>query len=129
MRYYILFGINRQGEKFIVSKSLKKRLGMSFGEIKQLVTGQTYKNFVGCPDVPPFKVEPCVGGMASGIQMKWRIRYGDNKESAEERVPVVMTGLPFLVGDHMFIITYSAVENTEKNLKAGYWIRHVLGNC
>ncbi|MFZ2154372.1 MAG: hypothetical protein WAV16_04030 [Candidatus Moraniibacteriota bacterium] len=52
-----------------------------------------------------FVIEPCVGGMASGIQMKWRIRYTD--KDGKERVLVVMNKVLFTIFEKYYLIDHT----------------------
>lgn len=91
---------------------------LTFLEAKDLVVGKDY-HFIDCEKVPAFFIEPCVGGMSSGIQMKWRVRF---IKEEPERALVVMTDVPFFIAEKMFIIQYSIQL---ADLPVGYFVHLV----
>lgn len=93
-------------------------------EMKELVIGKKYDDFIGHEDSPAFTIEPCVGGMVSGAQTKWRIRYSVSKEG--DKTLVVMSGVPFMVVDKKYIIQYSEKGKVGELFK-GYTIKLLKG--
>lgn len=79
---------------------------MESGESRSLVANVEYRGIKDSDGENYFIVQPCVGGMVSGVQVKWRIFVND-----EDRGVVVMNGLPFRAfDDELFIINHSKDE-------------------
>lgn len=76
---------------------------MESGESRSLVANVGYKGVKDGDGENSFFVQPCVGGMVSGVQVKWRIFVNNDDKGV-----VVMNGLPFRAFDNeLFIINHS----------------------
>jgi hypothetical protein len=112
MWYYIPLVVNWQevrdaGYFFISYREGAMKNGVVVKESNELIIGKKYIAF----REETFTIEPCVGGMSSGVQTKWRIRQMDN--DGKEKVLVVMNGVLFSVSNRYFFIEHNVgkVEN------------------
>lgn len=76
-------------------------------ESRELIVGKVYLSCIEEDFNEAFTVEPCVGGISSGIQMKWRIRQVTNE--GKEKVFVVMSGILFVVSNEYLFIEHNEV--------------------
>lgn len=76
---------------------------MKSGEIRSLIANARYRGTKDGNGEDSFVVQPCVGGMVSGVQVKWRIFVNNDDKGV-----VVMNSLPFRAfDDDIFIISHS----------------------
>lgn len=86
---------------------------MESGEMQNLIVNKSYTGESNNARTGVFSIRPCVGGMVSGVQTKWRVF----RDQEGDEGMVVMNDVPFdVLNGILFVIEHSKEK--------GYTIKH-----